>query len=246
MDINDGKITTLIADLDRHDKPIIRAAVDALIPLATESFQLREILDRRLVETGHKNYWPVAYILGHLRQPSGACITKLLDALDHREPDIRWAMALLLVRIAKDESAVVSLLIELCATGTANQKRMALYCVRDLALSDSVSLAALLTALRDADPTVRVAAAICLKPRPDLDDSGKKLLLEVYANDADPKVRHAVAITLANSGSPSAEFLRALKKSSESEDSQTRKAAINALDLLEKRRSASSGSRSDR
>jgi len=234
MDINDGKIAALIADLDRHDKPIIRAAVDALIPLATESFELREILDSRLVETGHKNYWPVAYILGHLRQPSGACITKLLDTLDHREPDIRWAMALLLLRIAKDESAVVNLLIELCATGTANQKRMALYCVRDLALSDSVSLAALLMALRDADPTVRVAATICLKLRPDLDESGKKLLLEVYANDADPKVRHAVAITLANLGSPSAEFLSALKKSSESDDGQTRKAATIALALLEK------------
>lgn len=246
MDIIDGKIAALIADLDRHDKPIIRAAVDALIPLTAESFPLREILDRRLVEAGHKNYWPVAYILGHLRQPSGACIAKLLDALDHQEPDIRWAMALLLVRIAKDESAVVSLLIELCAGGTANQKRMSLYCVRDLALSDSVSLAALLAALRDADPMVRVAAAICLKLRPDLDDSGKKLLLEVYANDADPKVRHAVAITLANLGSPSAEFLSALKKCSESEDGQTRKAAITALALLEKSRSASSGRRSDR
>jgi len=246
MDINDGKIAALVADLDRHDKPMIRAAVDALIPLATESYQIREILARRLVETGHKNYWPVAYILGHLRQPSGACITKLLDALDHREPDIRWAMALLLVRIAKDESAVVSLLIALCATGTANQKRMALYCVRDLALSDQVSLTALLTALTDADPTVRVAAAICLKSRSGLDDSGKRLLLEVYTNDAEPKVRHAAAITLANSGSPSAEFLNALKKSSESEDNQARKAAITALDLLEKRRSASTERRSDR
>lgn len=246
MDINDGKIAALIASLDHHDKPTIRAAVDTLIPLAAESFQLREILDRRLAETGHRNYWPVAYILGHLRQPSGACIAKLLDTLDHREPDIRWAMALLLVRVAKDESAVLTLLMEVCAAGTVNQKRMALYCVRDLALSDSASLAALLTALRDADPTVRVAAAICLKLRPDLDDSGKNLLLEVYANDAEPKVRHAVAITLANLGSPSAEFLSALKKSSESEDGQTRKAAITALDLLEKSRSASSGRRSDR
>jgi len=246
MDINDGKIAALIADLDRHDKPIIRAAVDALIPLATESFQLREILDRRLVETGHKNYWPVAYILGHLRQPSGACITELLDALDHREPDIRWAMALLLVRIAKDESAVLNLLMEVCATGTANQKRMALYCIRDLALSDSVSLAALLTALGDADPTVRVAAAISLKMRPDLDDSGKNILLQVYSNDAEPKVRHTAAITLANLGSPSAEFLSALKKGSESKDGQTRKAATTAFALLEKRRPASIGSLRDR
>jgi HEAT repeat protein len=246
MDINDGKIAALIAQLDDQDKPTIRSAVDALIPLARESLQLRKILDHHLAETEHTNCWPVAYVLGHLPRPSGACIAKLLETLDHREPDIRWATALLLVRIAKEESAIANRLIELCAAGTGNQKRMALYCVRDLALSDSVSLAALVEALRDSDPTVRVAAAISLKPRPDLDDSAKEILLRVYLNDTDPKVRHAVAITLANLGPPSAEFSSALKKNSESKDRQTRKAAIMALDMLEKRRSAPSGSRSDR
>jgi thioredoxin-like negative regulator of GroEL len=246
MDIHDGQITALIASLDHHDKPTIRAAVDALIPLATESLELREILDRRLTASGYKNYWPVAYILGHLSQPSGACIANLLDTLDHREPDIRWAMALLLQHIAKEEGSVIKLLIELCSTGTANQKRMALYCIRDLALSDSVTLSTLLLALRDEDPTVRVAAAICLKLRADLDDSGKKILLEVYTSDADPKVRHTVAIALANVGSASEEFLAVLNKNSESEDNQTKKAAITALALLEKRRSASSGSQSNR
>jgi hypothetical protein len=246
MDINDGQIAGLIADLDRHDKPAIRAAVDTLIPLALGHPPLREILDRRLVETGYRNYWPVAYVLGHLPQVSSACIAKLLETLDHREPDIRWAMALLLVRIAKHESAVVHLLNDLAKTGTANQKRMALYCLRDLTLSDPASLAAMLKALDDADPTVRVAAAICLKLRPDLDDTGKNLLLQIYAEDTDPRVRHAVAITLASLGSPSDNFLEALKKGSESADGQTRKAAIVALEIVEKSRPASTSRRSDR
>ena len=165
----------------------------------------------------------------------------LLDALDHREPDIRWAVALLLIRIAKQNVKLVSRLIDLSATGTANQKRMALYCIRDLVLSDAASLAASVNALSDVDPTVRVAAAICLKPRADLKDDGRNLLLKVYLEDPDLRVRNAAAIVLANLGSPSEEFLIALRAASESKNGQTRKTAVAALDLLEKRRSAPAG-----
>jgi HEAT repeat protein len=243
---DDGQIANLIADLDHSDKPTIRAAVDALISIASASPDLERILHQRLTESGHRNYWPAAYILGHLPHPSGVVIGNLIEALDHREPDIRWAIALLLVRVAKTEGHLINLFVELCKTGTANQKRMALYCIRDLALSDSVSLAALLDALRDTDPTIRVAAAICLKLRSDLDDVGKSLLLQVYLKDTELKVRNTAAVALANLGSPAAEFLIALRKASESDNEQVRKAAITALELLEKRRSASSGSSRDR
>jgi HEAT repeat protein len=243
---DDVQIANLIADLDHPDKPTIRAAVDALISLATGSADFQQILQQRLTEPGHRNYWPAAYVLGHLPYPSGAVIQNLIEALDHREPDIRWAIALLLVRIAKTHGDLIKSLADLCTTGTVNQKRMALYCIRDLALSDSGTLTALLEGLRDADPTVRVAAAICLKLRPDLNDVGKTLLLEVYLKDTELRVRNTAAIALANLGSPAPEFLSALRKASESDSDQVRKAAIAALDLLEKRRSASSGSSRDR
>jgi HEAT repeat protein len=240
------QIATLIADLDHPDKPTIRAAVDALISLATGLPAFQQILHQRLTESGHKNYWPAAYVLGHLPSPSPVVIQNLIEALDHREPDIRWAIALLLVRIAKTDGNLTNLLVDLCGTGTATQKRMALYCIRDLALSDSASLAALLKALRDSDPTVRVSAAICLKLRRDLNDEGKATLLQVYLEDRELKVRNTAAIALANLGSPAPEFLLALRKASESDNDQVRKAAVAALELLEKRRSASSGSLRDR
>jgi HEAT repeat protein len=248
MEPEDQQIAALIADLDQHDKPTIRTAVDQLIALARNSPPLCERLELRLAEAGHPNYWPVAYILGNLPNPSRLSITRLVDALDHRDPDIRWAIALLLVRIAKENTDIdlISSLIQLCASGSDNQKRMALYAIRDLSLSDAASLTALLNALHDSEPTVRVAAAICLKPRHDVGDAGRNVLLEVYLNDAALKVRHAVAITLASLAAPPAEFVTALRKNSESENEQTKKAAIAALELLEKRRSASSGSASDR
>jgi HEAT repeat protein len=246
MEIGEDQTAALIAQLDHNDKPTIRAAVDALIAMATDSPDLRDALNRRLAETGHKQYWPVAYVLANLPQPSRAVITGLLATLDHREPDIRWAISLLLARIAKDDPDLIHSLIQLCATGSDNQKRMALYCLRDLMLCDAASLAALLSALGDREPSVRVAAAICLKARSDVGQAGKNLLFQVYSNDAESRVRHAAAITLANLGSPASEFLIALKRNSESENEQTRKAAVAALGLLEKRRSAPSGSASDR
>jgi HEAT repeat protein len=184
--------------------------------------------------------------LGNLPKPSKAAIAALLKALDDRDPDIRWAIALLLVRIAKKDTELIDALIQLCAGGSNNQKRMALYAIRDLALCDAASRAALLSALQDVEATVRVAAAISLKSRQDVDDAGKSLLLGVYLNDLELKVRHAVAITLANLGEPRPEFVTALKKNCESENEQIKKAALAALELLEKRGPAPSGSISDR
>jgi len=228
------RLAALIADLDHSDKPTIRAAVDELIALAASSPQIRAALDRRLSEPGHRNYWPVAYILGHLPQPSGAAIRNLLDTLDHREPDIRWACSLLLAKIAQGETAIIELLIELCRNGTANQKRMAVYCLRDLALNDSASLQALFEALADNDATVRVAAVTSLRNRTDDNERVRAALLQSYLIDADIKVRNAAAVTLANIGSPSEEFLLALRQANQSDNSQARKAAAIALGLLEK------------
>jgi HEAT repeat protein len=246
MTIDDAHVAELIADLDHPDKPKIRAAVDALIARAADSPELRDLLERRLGEPDHRNYWPVAYVLGNLPNPCPAVTVGLLEALDHREPDIRWAISLLLARIAKDNVELVAALIRLCASGTDNQKRMALYCLRDLALSDHASAAAMVDALRDLDASVRVAAAICLKSRADVDLQGKQSLLEIYLNDAELKVRHAVAIALATLGDPTAEFVAALQKNSRIDNEQIRKAALAALELLEKRRPASGGGASSR
>ena len=238
--LNDDEIARLIADLDHTDKPTIRAAVDALVPLAAQSAEIRFLLDQRLNQPGHKTHWAAAYVLGRLPQPSRAAIQILLEALDHPAPDIRWAIALLIVRIAKGDGDLTKLLIDLCAAGTANQKRMAIYCLRDLALTDSASMSSFFAALEDSDPTVRVAAVIALKARSDVDARGKDRLCEIYLRDADPRVRHAAAITLANLGAPSEEFLAALGENTASQDAQTKKAACAALALLE-RRPASTG-----
>ena len=80
----ESEIAALIADLDHHDKPKIRAAVDALVPLAGQSADLRALLLERLTQPEKKNYWPVAYILGQLPSPNDTVVRVLLDTLDHQ------------------------------------------------------------------------------------------------------------------------------------------------------------------
>ena len=165
----------------------------------------------------------------------------MLNALDHPDPDIRWAVMLLLVRLAKTDSGIVRLLLELLETGTPTQRRMALYCIRDMKLTDVPSLQALLDSLRDDDPMVRVAGVTSLKGRTDIDSRGRKMLCELFQNDPDLKVRNAAAVSLALLGSPSEEFVAALKKAETSGHAQLRKSATAALAILQKRRSAPAG-----
>jgi HEAT repeat protein len=239
---DDDGFRALIDDLESSDKPVIRAAVDALISLAADSADLQNTLGRLLLDTRRKNRWPAAYVLAHLPQPSSQTIQILLDGLDHPEPDIRWAIGLLLVRLGKAEQRIVDSLLELCRKGSSAQKRMAVYSVRNLNLNDENSLEILLALLHDADPTVRVAVVTSLKDRSQMDSAARHKILRVFSDDPDVRVRNAAAITLAQLGSPSDEFLRALTEACEGGDVQLKKAALAAFALLKNKRSAPTGS----
>jgi HEAT repeat protein len=242
MDIHDKKIAALISALADSDKTKIRAAVDALVTLATDSADVRAALEQRLNGPHGKNHWTLAYVLGHLSQPSGAVVQTLLDALDHADPEIRWAIAVLLVRLGKSDAVIARRLLELCATGTPTERRMAVYCVRDLKLGDRPSLESLLNALNDPEPLVRVAAVTSLKARADVDENGRRVLLDLFLHDRDVRVRNVAAITLAGLGSPSEKFLGALHNATAGDNAQIKKAAFAALSLLHNKRPAPSGS----
>jgi HEAT repeat protein len=241
MDRGDDNIATLIADLEKSDKPTLRKAVDALIPIAADDPRIATTLSELLNNPGRKNRWPIAYILASLPSPTQSSIQILTETLDHRDPDIRWAVALILIRLAKTDRLVLELLIELASKGTANQRRMAIYSLRDVGLSDDESVQTLLNSLRDPDPTVRVAAATSLKMQPGLSENGKNELLLLFLKDEDLRVRNSAAVILAQLGSPSEKFLSELAKASVSDNAQLKKAALTAFDIL-KKRSAPSGS----
>jgi HEAT repeat protein len=242
MDRAEAKIVALLASLEHPEKAQIRAAVRALIDLAAWVPDVREKLQASLEDSERKNGWAVAYVLGHLPQPPGSAIRALLDALAHNDPDIRWAVALLLVRLAGRDENVTNSLVQLCGSGSVNQRRMATYCIRDLELTDGNSMAALVAAAQDLDPTVRVAAVTTLRKRPDNGAAVRALLLNRFLNDEDGRVRNAAAIALAQLGESDKTFVQALEQSTTSGDARTRKAALAALDLLQIKRPAPNGS----
>ena len=241
MDRGDDKIARLLADLEKSDKPTLRRAVDALIPIAAEDPQIAATLRELLNNPSRESRWPIAYVLASLPSPTQTSIRVLSETLDHRDPDIRWAVALILIRLAKTDRQVLKLLIELAAKGTSNQRRMAIYSLRDVGLTDEASVQALMDALHDTDPMVRVAAVTSLKIHSGLSARGKSELLELFLRDSDYRVRNTVVVTLAYLGTPSEEFLNELTKATASENAQLKKAAIAAFDIL-KKRSAPSGS----
>ena len=241
MDRGDDKIAALMADLEKSDKPTLRKAVDALIPIAVDDPRIATTLSELLNDPGRKNRWPIAYILASLPSPTQSSIQVLIETLDQRDPDIRCAVALILIRLAKTDRQVLRLFIELASKGTVNQRRMAIYSLRDVGLSDDESVQTLLNSLRDLDPTVRVAAATSLKVHSRLSESGKNELLQLFSKDQDLRVRNTAAVTLAQLGDPSEEFLSELTQAIASENAQLKKAASAAFDIL-KKRSAPSGS----
>jgi HEAT repeat protein len=239
---SESQVGALIADLERTEKPIVRAAVNALISLAQASVEVRDTLHQRLGEPQVKNPWAIAYVLAHLPQPSDDVTQRLLEGLGHPDPDIRWAIGLLLVQLANRDEEITRQLLRLCATGNALQRRMAIYCLRDLNLHDAASTQVFLLALRDPDALVRIAAAAALKKKTHLDLGAKDILLTVFLEDPDNRVRSVAAVTLAQIGEPSERFLRALNLAKSSENEQIRRAANAALFLLENTRAAPSGS----
>ena len=219
----------LFRDLDSTDKPTIRAAVDRLFKIAKDQPELSARLHSLLVRPVRNHDWPIAYVLAELGDIDTTVLDRLICGLDHREPDIRWAIALLLVRKATNHSEITNRLVALCRSGTNNQKRMACYSLRDLRLTDESSLNAIAEMLDDRDAANRVAALIALKERSDASNEIRQKMLDRYLRDSATKVRHTAAIALAALGSPSDAFIEALRIAERDGDEQTKKAAKAAL-----------------
>ena len=99
MEEESGRIASLIDSLKHPDKKVIRQAADALISMAPGFPELPGRLGRLLSEPPADKSWPIAYVLAHISSPSPLCLHVLRETLDSKDPDIRWAVGLLLVRL---------------------------------------------------------------------------------------------------------------------------------------------------
>lgn len=228
-------IVSLIESLDHPDKAVVRPVVDSLIALGSRRPEIQETLNRYLQDSNRKKRWPIAYTLAHFSFPSSLCLDLLIEGLGNEDQDIRWATVHLLTRLGKNDERITPLLLGLLKTGTAIQRRIAVYCLRDLGIGGETQLDGVLQALRDPDPLVRVAAVTSLRTRPEVGKVGLDLILHLFLEDPDSRVQHAAAITLAQLEAPTDEIRAALRDAGRGRDPRLRKAADAALELLKKK-----------
>ena len=184
--------------LEDNDKGVVRRAVERLVALAAEEPEVARALAERL-RTAPR--WPVAYTLGQIARPSGPCVEVLVGGLGSDDQDVRWATQLLLTDLGKRHADVASRLERLLHDGSATQRRMAVYCLRDIGMAgDGTSAgglpAALLGAMDDPEPLVRVAAVTSLAKAPAVGPEALDALRRAAAGDADVRVRNAASFAV--------------------------------------------------
>ena len=235
MNGKSNELESLLGYLREPDKRQIRKAVDALIALAPQRPDLAHRLEGLLATAAEEDRWPIAYVLGSLPNPSSLCLDTLLAALDSNDPDIRWAITLLLGRLGKSSLLLVERLLDLGRSGTAQQRRMVIYCLREMEPSAAVFWRALQQAAHDAEPLVRVAAVTSVKLSPVPERESFDLLIAALHRDPDTRVRCAAAIALSHLQEPAAAIRAALEDALHINDVQLQKACRAALELMKKK-----------
>lgn len=235
MDEESHKIAALVESLDRGDKKEMRRAAEALIAYGKTAAHLADKLHALMETAPAETRWPIAYVAVQIAPPTTACLDALQTALNGADPDIRWAIAVLLADLGKKSSpGVAGALAELARSGSATQRRMAIYCLRDIGARDALALDAIRGALGDDDPLVRVAAVTSLKTFPEIAGAHPEDLLRLLS-DRDARVRASAALALAHVDPPSAKIRQALEDAERGDDSKLAKAARAALDILNKK-----------
>ena len=242
---------SLLACLGHATKKIQRGAATALIRFAPRQPEIIEALLLRLTDPDARLRWTAAFTLSQLGLPSPApqrvnvssnqtqlldtftLLPVLIENLGHQESDLRWAAATAVLQLARHHAQnVAHSMIQLVRTGNAVQRRMALYCLRDLKQTDQKAQAAYLVSLRDEDPMVRLGGLSCLGKLRLTSGAIRAALLRLLEYDPDLGVRRSAAMTCGQIGDMDTHIVKALQQAAQSDDGSLSKVSIGALRKL--------------
>jgi HEAT repeat protein len=227
-------IDFLIDHLGYPRKAVQKHAAQALAAAAQRGAPLQEPLAAVLANptaTTLARRWGAVYALSLLGPPPAAALGTLIEVLDCRDGDLRWAAAEILIRM--DDRARPQLLC-LAADGTAAQRKMALYCLRSLGASGLAEYRAAHAALNDSEPAVRLAALSALVRLAVDRHAAAQAVLPLVA-DPDEGVRRAAIRALGVVGERSPEIARLLAEAAHNRaDPGLRRAAEGALRAIER------------
>jgi HEAT repeat protein len=178
-------------------KAVALAASDALARLARTIDGVEAVVHRALRSDEASHRWHAALTSARIEPPTPRLLPPIVEALASPEGDVRWMAARLLVDAGRVNPEVLPLVIGLVTGGeSADVRRMATHCVRELGPERPDSERALLDGSRDPDRFVRRAALTSLAG---LTDPSRKVfdrLAEVIADPSDATNRKLAVYSL--------------------------------------------------
>ncbi len=233
-------LDALSALLGDPARAVARTASDSLAKLGRTQRGVDRSLTAALRSDDPRRRFGAAFTLARLAPPTPRLLPALVEALSLADGDVRWAAAKLLVEAGRLHGEVLPLLLGLARAGAdPRQRRMASYCLRELAPDRPEAARVLLQATLDEDLRVRRAAFTALAGLIDPPAEVGVRLVEALAGDADGAVRRIAAVALGEIGAADwqrlpREAVDALRKvRDESRDGDLQRAARRALSRLE-------------
>lgn len=222
----------LLHCLGHARKAVQRGAAAQLVRFAHSSSEIEPALIDKLTDADPRVRWTAAFTLSQLDLPEPFPLPVLIENLGHEESDLRWAAAMAVLRLADHHPRVTEEMVRLAGMGNAVQRRMALYCLRDLGETGQEAQTAYLASLTDPAPMVRLAGLSCLGKLKIATSVARDTLLRLLDADPDPGVRRATAVTFGQIGESSPPVIEALRQATRQDDASLRKAAAGALERL--------------
>jgi HEAT repeat protein len=225
-------VAWLIGCFDHPLKVVQRTAGDTLVALAAAGIDVAGAIERAVLTGSFRRRWVAAWTASRLpvsRSPAQEDV--LLEALGTDDGDVRWAAARILSGGTRTTDLVPHLLA-LATAGNDEQRKMAVYCLRDLGRTDAASLARYRAALDDSCPGVRLAGMSALQRAGGGEAADARRIARLLDDDPDGGVRRAAAATLGRLGVGDAEVRKRLARASASEDAVLARTARAALGRL--------------
>lgn len=221
----------LIEAFDHPMKVVQRAAGTALVAIARAGTDVSRSLEDAMASDSSRRRWVAAWTAGQIPGVDARSIAPaLFEALGVDDGDVRWAAARMLTgRAERDE--VAKGLLALGASGNAAQRKMALYCLRDLGRRDAAAAVRYREGLRDDDAGVRLAAMSALARVGSVraDDARR---IAALLDDPEGGVRRAAAATLGRGGVSDEVVRDALARAAQDDDPVLARIARGAIGRL--------------
>jgi len=175
-------------------KTVALAASEALARLARVVDEVGPVVRHALRSEDASRRWYAALTSARIEPPTPRLLPPIVEALASGDGDVRWMAARLLVDTGRVHPEVFPLVVGLVTGGaSADVRRMAAHCVRELGPERPESTHALLEGTRDPDRSVRRAALTALSGLTDPSREVFDRLLEIIGDPSDPASRKMAA-----------------------------------------------------